>query len=174
MVGPRSPPPCTVADVILELGPEHVVDITHRSVVMGILNRTTDSFFDQGRHWDFDAFLRLAERQVAEGADILDVGGIRAAPGPEVTAASEVDRVVPAVEALRERFDLPISVDTFRGSVIEEALAAGACIGNDISGFADPHLPRGLCTPRGLGRRHPCPDRPPDRRPGAQVRRSPS
>ena len=138
MVGLRSPPPCTVADVILELGPEHVIDITYRSVVMGILNRTTDSFFDQGRHWDFDAFLRLAERQVAEGADILDVGGIRAAPGPEVTAASEVDRVVPAVEALRERFDLPISVDTFRGSVIAEALAAGACIGNDISGFADP------------------------------------
>ncbi|MBC8365296.1 MAG: dihydropteroate synthase [Actinobacteria bacterium] len=124
--------------MILELGPEHVVDITHRSVVMAILNRTTDSFFDQGRHWDFDDFLRLAEQHVADGADILDIGGVRAAPGPEVTAAEEMDRVVPAVDALRRRFDLPISVDTFRGSVVEAALSAGACIGNDISGFADP------------------------------------
>ena len=130
--------PCTVADVILEMGRNHAVDITHRSVVMAILNRTTDSFFDQGRHWDFDDFLRLAEQHVADGADVLDVGGARAAPGPEVTAAEEIDRVVPAIEALRERFDLPLSIDTFRGSVVEAALSAGACIGNDISGFADP------------------------------------
>tara|TARA_Y100000310_G_scaffold264868_1_gene275665 strand:- start:774 stop:1688 length:915 start_codon:yes stop_codon:yes gene_type:complete len=138
VVGPPSPMACTVADVILELGPEHVLDITHRSVVMAILNRTTDSFFDQGRHWDFDDFLRLAEQHVADGADILDIGGVRAAPGPEVTAAEEIDRVVPAIAALHKRFDLPISVDTFRGSVVDAALSAGACIGNDISGFADP------------------------------------
>ncbi len=124
--------------VLLELGPDRAFDVTHRCVVMAILNRTTDSFYDRGRHWDFDEFLRLAERHVAEGADILDVGGARAAPGPEVTAAEEVDRIVPAVEALRHRFDVAISVDTFRGSVVEAGLEAGACIGNDISGFADP------------------------------------
>ncbi|MED5438763.1 MAG: dihydropteroate synthase, partial [Actinomycetota bacterium] len=109
-----------------------------RTLVMGILNRTPDSFWDRGRFWDFDDFLRLADQHVANGADLLDVGGSKAGPGPEVTEAEELDRVVPAVEALRARFDLPLAVDTFRGSVIAEALAVGACVGNDISGFADP------------------------------------
>ena len=105
---------------------------------MGILNRTPDSFWDRGRFWDFDDFLRLAERHVAAGADLLDVGGSKAGPGPEVTCTEELERVVPAVEALAARFDLPIAVDTFRGAVAEAAMASGASIGNDISGFADP------------------------------------
>jgi dihydropteroate synthase len=124
--------------VILELGNAHRFDVTHRALVMGILNRTPDSFFDQGTYFDFDAFLRKAEAIVDEGADFLDVGGMKAAPGPEVTVQEELDRVVPAVAALRARFDLPISVDTFRAGVAREAYAAGAQIGNDISGFADP------------------------------------
>ena len=128
--------------MIVELGPEHGYDISTRSLVMGILNRTPDSFFDRGRHWGFDDFLRLADRQVADGADILDVGGVKAGPGPEVTFAEEIDRVAGAVDVLRRRFDLPIAIDTFRGAVAEAAFAAGACIGNDISGFADPaYLP---------------------------------
>ena len=105
---------------------------------MGILNRTPDSFWDRGRFWDFDDFLRLAEAHVVDGADLLDVGGSKAGPGPEVTEAEEMDRVVPAIAALRERFDLPIAVDTFRGSVADAAMEAGSCVGNDISGFADP------------------------------------
>jgi dihydropteroate synthase len=105
---------------------------------MGILNRTPDSFFDGGRYWAFDEFLRKAESLVDEGADFLDVGGVKAGPGPEVTPQEEIDRVVPAIEALRSRFDVPISVDTFRAAVLDEALAAGADVGNDISGFADP------------------------------------
>lgn len=113
-------------------------DITHRALVMGILNRTPDSFYDDGRYWAFDDFLAKAQQLVDEGADFLDVGGVKAGPGPEVTAQEEIERVVPAVEALRARFDLPISVDTFRASVFEESCRAGACIGNDISGFADP------------------------------------
>ncbi len=113
-------------------------DITHRAVVMGILNRTPDSFFDQGRYYDFDAFLRKAEGLVADGADFLDVGGVKAGPGPEVGEAEELDRVVPAVEALRARFDLPLSVDTWRASVAQACFERGACVGNDISGFADP------------------------------------
>jgi len=127
--------------VLVALGP-HRYDITHRALVMGILNRTPDSFFDRGATWDFDAFLTAAERLVAEGADFLDVGGVKAGPGPEVTPDQERDRVLPAVEALVARFDVPVSVDTFRASVAAECYAAGAVIGNDISGFADPgYLP---------------------------------
>ncbi|MGE0879977.1 MAG: dihydropteroate synthase [Acidimicrobiia bacterium] len=115
-----------------------VFDITYRTVVMGILNRTPDSFYDRGSYYDFDAFLRKAEQHVLDGADFLDVGGVKAGPGPEVDEPEEMERVVPSVEALRQRFDLPISVDTWRASVLREACKAGACIGNDISGFADP------------------------------------
>lgn len=105
---------------------------------MGILNRTPDSFFDQGSFFDLDALLRLAERHVAEGADLLDVGGVKAGPGPEVGEEEEMARVVPTVAALASRFDVPLSVDTWRSKVAEQSFAAGAVIGNDISGFADP------------------------------------
>ncbi|MCY3889180.1 MAG: dihydropteroate synthase [bacterium] len=127
--------------MIVELGP-HRYDVTTRALVMGILNRTPDSFYDAGRYWDFDAFLVKADELVAQGADFLDVGGVKAGPGPDVTEAEEMDRVVPAIEALRKRFDLPISVDTWRASVARESYAAGAVVGNDISGFADPDFLR--------------------------------
>jgi dihydropteroate synthase len=113
-------------------------DITTRALVMGILNRTPDSFFDRGAYWDFDAFLAKADELVAEGADFLDVGGVKAGPGDEVTEQEELERVVPAIEALRSRFDVPLSVDTWRASVARACFAAGAVVGNDISGFADP------------------------------------
>lgn len=123
--------------MLLALGP-HQFDITHRAIVMGILNRTPDSFFDGGQYWDFDDFLRKADGLVGEGADLLDVGGVKAGPGPEVDEEEELERVVPAVVALRERFDLPISVDTWRASVARACYAEGAVVGNDISGFGDP------------------------------------
>jgi dihydropteroate synthase len=113
---------------------------------MGILNRTPDSFYDQGRYYEFDGFLAKAEQLVAEGADFLDVGGVKAGPGPEVSTEEELERVVPAIEALRARFDLPLSVDTWRASVLREALAAGAVVANDISGFADPDYLRVAAT----------------------------
>jgi dihydropteroate synthase len=75
---------------------------------------------------------------VAAGADLLDVGGVKAGPGPEVGEDEEMDRVVPAIDALHTRFELPISVDTWRASVATEAFRAGAVLGNDISGFSDP------------------------------------
>lgn len=121
----------------LTLG-DRAFDVATRALVMGILNRTTDSFYDKGAYFAMDRFLARAEQFVAEGADLLDVGGVKAGPGPEVTEDEELDRVIPAVEALRGRFDIPISVDTWRASVAEAAFAAGACVGNDISGFADP------------------------------------
>lgn len=123
--------------MFLELGATRF-DITHRAVVMGILNRTPDSFYDQGAYFAFDDFLRKAEQLVLDGADFLDVGGVKAGPGEEVTEAEELDRVVPAIEALRSRFDLPLSVDTWRASVAAACFEAGANVGNDISGFADP------------------------------------
>ena len=123
--------------MFLDLGPTRF-DITYRALVMGILNRTPDSFYDQGSYYAFDDFLRKAEQLVIDGADFLDVGGVKAGPGDEVTEAEELERVVPAVEALRSRFDLPLSVDTWRSTVAKECFAAGAVVGNDISGFADP------------------------------------
>ena len=123
--------------MFLDLGTTRF-DITYRAIVMGILNRTPDSFYDQGSYFEFEDFLRKAEQLVNEGADFLDVGGVKAGPGDEVNEQEELDRVVPAIEALRSRFDLPLSVDTWRASVAKSCFEAGACIGNDISGFADP------------------------------------
>jgi dihydropteroate synthase len=121
---------------------DRVHDVTDRTLVMGILNRTPDSFFDDGETFALDALLRRAEQLVAEGADTLDVGGVKAGPGPEVTEAEELDRVVSAIEELHARFETPLSIDTWRAVVLRAACAAGAVLGNDISGFADPdYLP---------------------------------
>ncbi len=127
----------TISAPTLALGP-HVFDTTNRALVMGILNRTPDSFYDQGANFAFDQFLSKAEEHVNAGADFLDVGGVKAGPGEEVTEQEELDRVVPAIEALAARFDVPLSIDTWRASVAEACFAAGAVVGNDISGFGDP------------------------------------
>lgn len=125
----------------LALGPTRY-DVTHRAVVMGILNRTPDSFYDRGRFFDLDACCRRAERLVTDGADVLDVGGVKAGPGPEVGEDEELARVVPVLESLHARFDVPLSCDTWRASVARAAYVAGAVVGNDISGFSDPgYLP---------------------------------
>ena len=116
---------------------EVVHDITTRTLVMGILNRTPDSFFDRGATFGLDDLLRRAEMLATDGADLLDVGGVKAGPGPEVSESEELDRVVPTIEALHARLDVPISVDTWRASVLDAACGAGAVVGNDISGFAD-------------------------------------
>jgi dihydropteroate synthase len=121
----------------LAIGPR-VYDVGRRALVMGILNRTPDSFYDQGATFELETLLRRADDLVAAGCDLLDVGGVKAGPGPEVTEQEELDRVVPAVAALTSRFDLPVSVDTWRASVAKESFAVGAIVGNDISGFADP------------------------------------
>jgi dihydropteroate synthase len=113
-------------------------DVTTRALVMGILNRTPDSFYEPAATYDLDALFARAETLVADGADLLDVGGVKAGPGPEVTEPEELDRVVPVIEELRRRFDVPLSVDTWRASVAAAGFAAGAVVGNDISGFADP------------------------------------
>jgi dihydropteroate synthase len=117
---------------------DRTFDITNRALVMGILNRTPDSFYDHGATFALGDLVRRAEQLVDDGADLLDVGGVKAGPGPLVDEAEELDRVIPAIEALRARFDIALSVDTWRASVAREAYAAGAVMGNDISGFSDP------------------------------------
>lgn len=121
----------------LALG-ETTYDVTSRALVMGILNRTKDSFFAPAATYELDALYARAAQLVREGADLLDVGGVKAGPGDDVAESEELDRVVPVVAELRRRFDLPISIDTWRASVAEACFAVGAVVGNDISGFADP------------------------------------
>ncbi|MDE3064550.1 MAG: dihydropteroate synthase [Acidobacteriota bacterium] len=125
------------APLTLALG-DRSVDVTTRALVMGILNRTPDSFYEPAATPDLDRLLERADRLVADGADVLDVGGVRAGPGPEVSESEELERVVPVIEELRRRFDVPISVDTWRSAVAAAGFDAGAVVGNDISGFADP------------------------------------
>ncbi len=117
---------------------EVVHDLTTRTLVMGILNRTPDSFYDAGETFKLDALVRRAGELVEQGADILDIGGVKAGPGPEVDEGEELDRVIPSIEAVHARFDVPISCDTWRASVLDAACSAGAVVGNDISGFGDP------------------------------------
>jgi dihydropteroate synthase len=104
-----------------------------RTVVMGILNVTPDSFTDGGRYVAADAALARVATMVAEGALIVDVGGESTRPGAEaVPVAAEIERVVPIVERIRARFDVAISIDTSKPEVMAAALAAGAAIVNDV------------------------------------------
>lgn len=106
--------------------------------VMGILNVTPDSFFDGGRYTRQDALLRQAEQMLKEGASILDIGGMSSRPGAEIISVEEeLQRVLPAIEALHQAFpEAILSIDTIRGRVAEEAVGAGAAIVNDISAGA--------------------------------------
>jgi dihydropteroate synthase len=113
-----------------------------RTLVMGVLNVTPDSFSDGGRFFDRARALEHAERLIAEGADILDIGGESTRPGSlDLDAVEEARRVVPVVEALAGRVGVPVSVDTTKARVARAALEAGAEILNDISGLRfDPAL----------------------------------
>lgn len=111
-------------------------DIDNRCYIMGILNVTPDSFSDGGRFNDLDRALRHAEQMIEEGADIVDIGGESTRPGHQViTDGEEIARVVPVIEAVKKNFDIPVSIDTYKGAVAEAALQAGADLVNDIWGF---------------------------------------
>ncbi|HEX2295688.1 MAG TPA: dihydropteroate synthase [Actinomycetota bacterium] len=111
----------------------------HRCLVMGIVNRTPDSFYDGGR-MGLDASVRHAVRLVEDGADLLDLGGVRAGPGPDVSEDEEKERLLPLVEALRPEVDVPLSVETHRAPVARAAIDAGASMVNDVTALADPDL----------------------------------
>jgi dihydropteroate synthase len=110
-------------------------------VLMAIVNRTPDSFYDRGATYAMAAAMDRVDRVVAEGADMVDVGGVKAAPGEEVDAAEEIRRTVDLVAAIRAAHPtLPISIDTWRAEVAREVLAAGADVVNDAWGGVDPEL----------------------------------
>jgi dihydropteroate synthase len=112
-----------------------------RALVMAIVNRTPDSFYDRGAAFADDAAMARVDGVVADGADIVDIGGVKAGPGPLVDVAEEVRRVVPFVAAVRDRHpDVVISVDTWRGEVGRLAVAEGADLLNDTWAGHDPTL----------------------------------
>lgn len=111
-------------------------DTAHKCYIMGILNVTPDSFSDGGKFNHLDAALRHAEEMMEEGADIIDIGGESTRPGHQViTDEEEISRVTPVIEAVKKHFDIPVSIDTYKGAVTEAALQAGADLVNDIWGF---------------------------------------
>jgi dihydropteroate synthase len=117
---------------------DRVIDLT-RPQVMGILNVTPDSFSDGGRFADVDAALQRAEQIAAEGAAIIDVGGESTRPGAvPVSEALELSRVVPVIETLARKFDIAISIDSSKPAVMAAAVAAGACIINDVRALQVP------------------------------------
>ncbi|WKU04030.1 dihydropteroate synthase [Micromonospora sp. HUAS LYJ1] len=120
-------------------------------VVMAIVNRTPDSFFDRGATFAQDSALRAVERAVTEGAEIIDIGGVKAGPGDEVDVAEEIRRTVDTIAAVRAAFpEVVISIDTWRAEVAVEAVAAGADLLNDTWSGADPALAR-VAAETGVG-----------------------
>ena len=107
-----------------------------RTLVMGILNVTPDSFSDGGRYNNLDSAMKQAERLISEGADIIDVGGESTRPGhTQITSEEEISRVVPIIEKISKNLDTIISIDTYKYDVAKEAIKAGANIINDIWGL---------------------------------------
>lgn len=120
----------------------YTLDFTSRTLVMGVLNTTPDSFSDGGLYAGFDEAVARAEQMANDGADIIDIGGLSTRPGSEpVSIEEEIRRTVPVIEAVSHRVGLPISIDTYRAPVAAAALGAGASIVNDISGLRfDPEM----------------------------------
>lgn len=111
-------------------------DTEHEMYIMGILNVTPDSFSDGGTHNELDAALMHTQKMISEGADIIDVGGESTRPGyVPISDDEEIERVVPIIEAIKARFDVTVSVDTYKSKVAKAAIVAGADLVNDIWGL---------------------------------------
>ena len=122
-----------------------------RALIMAIINRTPDSFYDRGARFTDQAARAAAHQAIAEGADVIDIGGVKAGPGDEVDADEEITRVVPFIQWLRDVYPQQlISVDTWRSAVAAQACAAGADLINDTWGGADPAL-AGVAAEFGAG-----------------------
>ena len=117
-------------------------DVGNRCYIMGILNVTPDSFSDGGKWIDTDKALYHTQDMINEGADIIDVGGESTRPGHKrITSQEEIDRAIPIIEKLNERFEIPISIDTYKSEVAEAAINAGAVMVNDVWGLKqDPKM----------------------------------
>lgn len=112
-------------------------DVKNRTYVMGILNVTPDSFSDGGKWNSMDRAMKHVEEMLAEGMDILDIGGESTRPGSDYSmpASEELERVMPYIEAVKARFDVPVSLDTYKSQVAEAGIAAGVDLINDIWGL---------------------------------------
>ncbi len=128
--------------MIWQVSPETRFDLTHRAVIMGIVNVTPDSFSDGGRFPDVEAAVAYGVAQWQAGAEILDIGGESTRPGAAaVGPQEEMDRVLPVISALRQAVpDARISIDTMKAEVAAAALTAGAVIINDVTGFTHPAM----------------------------------
>ena len=126
-------------------------DVNHKTYIMGILNVTPDSFSDGGKWNQKDAALAHVESMLQDGADIIDVGGESTRPGfAQVDAQEEASRVLPMIEEIRRRFDVPISVDTYKASVAEQAIQAGADLVNDVWGLKKDPAMAGVIAKHGV------------------------
>ena len=114
----------------------HIFDVDNDCYIMGILNVTPDSFSDGGKWTDMEKAKRHTADMIKDGAAIIDIGGESTRPGHEqISVQEEIDRVVPAIEMVRKNFDIPVSIDSYKGPVVEAALQAGADMVNDIWGL---------------------------------------
>ena len=114
----------------------HYFDTEHQCYIMGILNVTPDSFSDGGKWTDRDKALARVEEMIKEGAAIIDVGGESTRPGHvQISIEEEIARVVPMIRMIKDNFDIPVSVDSYKSQVVEAALEAGADLVNDIWGL---------------------------------------
>jgi len=114
-----------------------VYDLSARTHVMGVINVTPDSFSDGGKFLDKDKAVAHGKAMAEAGADFIDIGGVSTRPGAEeISAEEELKRVIPVVESLAKEVNIPLSIDTYRAAVADEALKAGAVIVNDISAFS--------------------------------------
>ncbi len=131
----------------------HRLELGEKTRIMGIVNVTPDSFSDGGHFLSADAAVSQAERMVAEGADIIDIGGESSRPFSEpVSTEQECSRVLPVIKQLAERIQVPISIDTTKAEVAEKAVSAGASVINDISALRfDPRLGRVIAETGALG-----------------------
>lgn len=113
-----------------------VFDTENHTYIMGILNVTPDSFSDGGKWNSLDAAVAHAGEMIEQGADIIDIGGESTRPGHiQISEQEEIDRVVPMIKAIKAKYDIPVSIDTYKANVADAALAAGADLVNDIWGF---------------------------------------
>ncbi len=117
-------------------------DLDKRTIIMGILNLTPDSFSDGGKFNSIEKALKQVEKLIEEGVDIIDIGGESTRPNhTPVSEEEEIRRVVPIIKAIRERYDIPLSIDTYKGKVAKEAIKAGVNLINDVWGLKkDPYM----------------------------------
>ena len=128
-------------NTVIKAGP-YKLDFTNKTLIMGILNVTPDSFSDGGKYNHLDYAVEHARQMITDGADILDIGGESTRPGHErISDEEEISRVVPAIEAISKEVQVPISIDTYKSKVAKSAVDAGAAIINDIWGAKeDPEI----------------------------------